>query len=51
LAPVPHRGRVNEPALVRVVGEYLAALRGEEVATLRDATSANSARLFNLPAQ
>jgi TatD DNase family protein len=49
LAPVPHRGRLNEPALVSVVGEYLAELRGEEVATLRDATSANSARLFNLP--
>jgi TatD DNase family protein len=51
LAPVPHRGRPNEPALVSVVGQFVAELRGEEVATLRAATSANSARLFNLAAR
>lgn len=50
LAPVPHRGRANEPAFVALVGEYVAALRGEDVATLRDATAANTARLFGLPA-
>jgi TatD DNase family protein len=50
LAPVPYRGRANEPALVSVVGEFLADWRGEEVQTLRDATWANSARLFHLPA-
>jgi TatD DNase family protein len=50
LAPVPHRGRPNEPALVRVVGEFLADLRGDDVAALRQATSANTARLFNLAA-
>ena len=47
LAPVPHRGRPNEPAYVAVVGEFVAALRGEDVAALRDATSANTARLFD----
>ena len=50
LAPVPHRGQANEPALVSVVGEYLAALRGEDVARVREETSKNSARLFRLPA-
>ncbi len=49
LAPVPHRGRANEPALVGVVGEFLAELRGEDVETLRRATGENSARLFGLP--
>lgn len=49
LAPVPHRGRPNEPGLVSVVGEFLAELRAEEVSDLREATSANTARLFNLP--
>lgn len=49
LAPVPHRGRANEPALVTVVGEYVAALRGDDVATLRAATALNTARLFRLP--
>ena len=49
LAPVPHRGRPNEPAYVSLVGEFVANLRGEEVSVVRDATAANSARLFNLP--
>jgi TatD DNase family protein len=49
LAPVPYRGRKNEPAYVSVVGEYVAALRGEDSVALRSATAANSARLFKLP--
>jgi TatD DNase family protein len=50
LAPVPFRGKTNEPARVSVVGEYVAKLRGEGVDELRDATAANTARLFRLPA-
>ncbi len=50
LAPVPYRGRPNEPAWVSVVGEYVAALRGEPLDVVRDATAANTARLFALPA-
>lgn len=50
LAPVPNRGRANEPAFVAIVGEFVARLRGEEVETLRAATAANTARLFRLPA-
>jgi TatD DNase family protein len=50
LAPVPYRGKKNEPSYVSIVGDYVAALRGEDVEALRQATSANSARLFNLPA-
>jgi TatD DNase family protein len=49
LAPVPYRGRKNEPSHVAVVGEYVAALRGEDPGVLRGATAANSARLFKLP--
>ena len=49
LAPVPHRGRPNEPALVSVVGEFLAQLRGEDVEVVRQETSRNSARLFKIP--
>ncbi len=48
LAPVPHRGRPNEPALVKVVGEFVAELRGETVDEVRRQTSANTARLFRL---
>jgi TatD DNase family protein len=47
LAPVPYRGKKNEPSYVSIVGDYVAALRGEEAEVLREATSANSARLFN----
>jgi TatD DNase family protein len=49
LAPVPYRGRANEPAFVSVVGEFVAELRGEDVEVLRSATSRNTARLFKLP--
>ena len=48
LAPVPHRGQPNEPALVPVVGAAVAAIRGvseEEIAAL---TSANATSVFNL---
>ena len=51
LAPVPFRGKTNEPGMVSVVGGFVAQLRGEELETLRAATSANSARLFNLVPQ
>ena len=46
LAPVPYRGKQNEPAYTRFVAEYLATLRGlsyDEVAAM---TSANFFRLF-----
>jgi TatD DNase family protein len=46
LAPHPHRGGRNEPANVRPIAEHVAALRGEPVAQLAAATSANAARLF-----
>lgn len=49
LAPVPYRGKANEPAFVTVVGEYVAELRGESFVEVRDATRANTARLFRLP--
>jgi TatD DNase family protein len=50
LAPVPHRGRRNEPAHVRVVAEAVAAIRGEPFATVAAGTTANARSLFRLPA-
>lgn len=50
LAPVPHRGKKNEPSFVSVVGTFVAELRGEDPVELRESTSANSARLFQLAA-
>ncbi|HUZ20611.1 MAG TPA: TatD family hydrolase [Acidimicrobiales bacterium] len=48
LAPVPHRGRPNEPAYVTAVGEAIAALRGMPAAELAALTSDNAARAFAL---
>ncbi len=46
LAPVPHRGRTNEPAFVTDVGAGLAAVRGVPVAEIAQVTSANAQRIF-----
>jgi TatD DNase family protein len=47
LAPVPHRGRRNEPAHVVRVAEMVATLRGMPVEAVAEATSVNFARLFS----
>jgi TatD DNase family protein len=48
LAPVPYRGKPNEPAYVRLVAEFIAELRGIDTNTLSEATTANFKRLFKL---
>ena len=46
LAPVPHRGKENEPAFVSETARFLAQLRGLDVSVLAAATSANFVQLF-----
>lgn len=46
LAPVPHRGKPNEPLYVSFVGEALAAAMGREVSEVALATSATTRRLL-----
>ncbi|MBX3023474.1 TatD family hydrolase [bacterium] len=48
LAPVPYRGRRNEPALVAQTAATIAAVRGESIAQVAAATNANTRRLFHL---
>ena len=48
LAPVPHRGKRNQPAFVRHVAESIARLRDVPLETIADATTANFARLFDV---
>lgn len=48
LAPVPFRGKRNQPAWVRHVGEAVARLRGVPVETIANATSENFFRLFRI---
>ncbi|RJS27888.1 TatD family deoxyribonuclease [Corallococcus sp. H22C18031201] len=49
LAPVPHRGRKNEPAHVVETARKVAELKGVSVEEVAAATTANAARLFSLP--
>jgi len=47
LAPVPHRGKDNEPSFVVKTLEHLATARGAEVAHMAKVTSDNFFRLFS----
>lgn len=46
LAPVPYRGKQNQPAYVLHVAEEIARLRGETLETVSTATTENFFRLF-----
>lgn len=46
LAPVPYRGKPNEPAYTREVAQCVAGLRGISIEALAEATTANYHRLF-----
>ncbi|HET9651351.1 MAG TPA: TatD family hydrolase [Usitatibacter sp.] len=46
LAPVPHRGRTNEPAFVKHVAEEIARLRETTLEAVAEATTRNFFRLF-----
>jgi TatD DNase family protein len=48
LAPVPHRGRRNEPAFVLQTLEALARIRGIAPEQAAETTTANAFRLFDL---
>jgi TatD DNase family protein len=48
LAPVPFRGKKNEPKYVAQVAEFVAQLRGLSVPELADITRQNYFRLFNI---
>jgi TatD DNase family protein len=48
LAPVPHRGKVNQPAWVSHVAEYIAQLKNVSAAEIGQITSHNFHQLFNI---
>lgn len=48
LAPIPHRGRSNQPAWVTHVAEAIADLRGIPFEKLAEQTTGNFQRLFNV---
>lgn len=48
LAPVPHRGKRNEPAYVPAIVDFLSLLRGEELDQFTKVTTDNAQRLFGI---
>jgi TatD DNase family protein len=48
LAPVPNRGKRNEPAWVATVAEQIASVRGIEADEVAEATTRNFHRFFNI---
>jgi TatD DNase family protein len=46
LAPIPYRGKTNQPAYVRFVAAEIARLKGISVESVAEATSANFFKLF-----
>jgi TatD DNase family protein len=51
LAPVPHRGKRNEPAYVRFTAETIAEIRKLDIAEVAAITTKNACRVFNLEAR
>ena len=47
LAPVPNRGKTNEPAYVMYTAEHLAELKNIDYSEVREATTNNFLKLFN----
>ena len=48
LAPMPFRGKRNEPGFVKQVAECIAEVRGVSLAALAVQTTANAHRIFNI---
>lgn len=48
LAPIPHRGKTNEPAWVSKVGQFIADLKGITVEELATVTTSNFFQCFQL---
>lgn len=48
LAPVPHRGKRNEPAYTQLVAQRIADLRGISLQAVDEVTTLNASQLFNL---
>jgi TatD DNase family protein len=49
LAPVPYRGKMNEPGYVPHVAEFLATLKDVPLREVADRTTENFHKLFNVP--
>jgi TatD DNase family protein len=48
LAPVPYRGKRNEPSYVPIIAQRLSHIKSLSVEAIRDTTTANAEKLFGL---
>ena len=48
LAPVPKRGKRNEPAYLIYTAEKIAEIHGQPIEVIADITTRNAAALFNI---
>ena len=48
LTPIPHRGKINTPAYVVLVAEYMAKLKQVSLEEIANITSKNANKLFSL---
>ncbi|MDO9735350.1 TatD family hydrolase, partial [Glaesserella parasuis] len=48
LAPIPYRGKPNQPAYVREVCEYVATLKGVSLEEFANITTQNVRKLFKI---
>ena len=46
LAPVPYRGKMNQPAYVRIVAEHVAQIKNVDFIEVAEITSKNFFKLF-----
>lgn len=50
LTPLPFRGKANQPAYIKQIGEFIASLRNESLNTVAQTTTQNFLNLFQLTA-
>lgn len=48
LTPAPYRGKINQPAYVRIIAEYHAARRGISLEEIAEASTRNARTLFSI---
>jgi TatD DNase family protein len=51
LAPVPHRGKTNEPSFLPLVAAKVAEIKGLSVGDVARVTTLNALRVFRIPAE
>jgi TatD DNase family protein len=51
LAPLPHRGKTNEPAYVPLVARKIAEIKGVSAEDVGRVTALNALRIFRIPAE